>query len=184
MTKTIGYVRRISGESDRDYAQALSRAKLSQCDQIFEDSNADGAQLEFDKAFTELASGDKLVVYKLSHLGHAGSVEGVFKIVYSIRQKGIILLIISAGTDGELDINDNNFSMFKTICDASASMHAENIQEGLEKAKVNGALGRKKKYGQKELDQALQMLSEGLSKKNIAITLGMTRATLDKLLSQ
>lgn len=145
-------------------------------------SVAKRAQLEAVLSFVR--EGDVLVVTKLDRL--ARSVSDLLATVASLDSKGVALRVLSMGGSA-LDTGTPTGRLMLTMLGAVAeferSLMLERQREGIAKAKADGRYKGRAPTAQAKSAKVLRLKAEGVKPSEIAIRLGMGRASVYRVLS-
>jgi DNA invertase Pin-like site-specific DNA recombinase len=177
---TIGYAR-VSTDQQSLAMQIQALEKV--CDQIFEEkisgAKRDRAQLKL--VLDTLKPGDTLVVYKLDRLGR--SLPDLIDIVNELKEKDVSFRSLNEN----IDTSSAMGKCFFHISAAFAEMERDQIRErtlaGLAAAKHLGRVGgRPDKFKSETIELAKELAASSKPRTEIAKSLGMSRATLYRIL--
>jgi DNA invertase Pin-like site-specific DNA recombinase len=177
---TIGYAR-VSTEQQSLLLQKDALEKV--CDQIFEEkeSGAHRDRPQLKVALDCLKSGDTLVIYKLDRLGR--SVRDLMDIVNELKDKGVIFRSLNESIDTSSPAGKCFFHVIAAICEMERDLIRERTKAGLESARRQGRTGgRPDKFNASQIQLAKDLDQQGKPRTEIAKSLGMSRATLYRLL--
>lgn len=136
---------------------------------------------EFNKLLAELKAGDILIVTKLDRL--ARSITQGSELVNQLINKGIKVNILNIGIMDNTPASKLVRNIFLSFAEFERDMIVERTQEGKAIAKTKDGFkeGRPKKYTDKQLDNALSMLTVNggdRSYNEVAELLGISKSTL------
>ena len=140
---------------------------------------------ELDAALEDLQPGDKLVVCKLDRL--ARSVIGLWKIIEVLEQKGCGLRILNFG--GEVvDTRSATGKLILTIFAGFAQFEREMMLErqrpGIAKAQAERKYkGRKRVLEGDDREEVKKLIGAGLNQSEVAKMTGISRGTVQNILS-
>lgn len=143
--------------------------------------NADREQLQLMLAESE--PGDTIFVHDFSRL--ARSTKDLLDIVEDLNKRGIRLVSNKEALDTSTPTGKLLLTMIGAIAEFERTNMLERQREGIAIAKRNGAYkncGRKKAVV--DMDELNSMISQGLTKTEMAIRLGVSRVTLYRMLSE
>ncbi|MDV4144967.1 recombinase family protein [Shimia sp. FJ5] len=144
-----------------------------------------GERPQLDAAIRSLRKGDKLVVTKLDRL--ARSVKHLGELLEKLESKGAGLVILSMGgqqidtstATGKLMLN-----VMSSVAQFEREMMLERQKEGIAKAKKAGKYTGRKPSAMLKKDAVLSLLQSGMSKTKVCEQVGISRASLYRILSQ
>lgn len=136
---------------------------------------------EFNRLLAELKAGDILIVTKLDRL--ARSITQGSELVNQLINKGIKVNILNIGIMDNTPASKLIRNIFLSFAEFERDMIVERTQEGkaIAKTKEGFKEGRPKKYTDKQLDNALSMLTVNGGDKSyteVAELLGISKSTL------
>ena len=152
--------------------------------EIFKDSFT-GTKLDrpnFNVLLSKLQKGDTLMVTKLDRI--ARSVAQGSELIEDLINKGVKVNILNMGIMDNTSTGKLVKNIFLAFAEFERDMIVERTQEGKTVAKANNPNfkeGRPKAYTQKQLDNALSMLTVNGGKssyKEVAELLGISKSTL------
>lgn len=137
---------------------------------------------QFDKLLSELQEGDTLVVTKLDRF--ARTVSQASEIITDLIDKGITVNVLNLGVLSNSSVSTLMRNVLLSFAQFERDMIVERTQEGKAiakaKAEANGEKfieGRPKKYDQKKIDAALDLLKTKSYSEVTNIT-GISKSTL------
>lgn len=147
--------------------------------EVYKDSFT-GTKIErpgFDKLLEKLQQGDTLIVTKLDRI--ARSMTQGSELVTKLISKGIKVNILNIGIMDNTPSSKLIRNIFFSFAEFERDMIVERTQEGkaIAKTKKDFTEGRPKKYTQKQLDNAIDML-DGNSYTEVSEITGMSKSTL------
>jgi DNA invertase Pin-like site-specific DNA recombinase len=177
---TIGYAR-VSTEQQSLLLQKDALEKV--CDQIFEEkeSGARRDRPQLKVTLDCLKKGDTLVVYKLDRLGR--SVKDLIDIVNELKDKGVGFRSLNESIDTGSPAGKCFFHVIAAISEMERDLIRERTKAGLESARRQGRTGgRPDKFNASQIQLAKDLDQQGKARTEIAKLLGMSRATLYRLI--
>ena len=144
-----------------------------------------GDRPQLDAAIRSLREGDKLVVTKLDRL--ARSVKHLGELLEKLERKGAGLVILSMGgqqidtttATGKLMLN-----VMSSVAQFEREMMLERQKEGIAKAKKEGKYTGRKPTAMAKKDAVLSLLQSGMSKAKVCEQVGISRASLYRILEK
>ena len=180
-----GYVRISTKEQSWDLqVDALKKAGC----QIVYCEVARGAQEnrpEWDKLFSELESGDTLVIWKLDRMGR--SLQHLTKIVNELIKRNVDVVSLNDPVDTTTAQGKLMFNMFASLAEFEKDLIRERTMAGLESARARGRQGGRPK-GMSEKAKQVACVAEALYKQKeltsdqISAQLNISKGTLYKYL--
>lgn len=178
----IGYAR-VSTE-DQELSLQVDALKAFGCAKIYTEK-ASGSNLsrpELEKALDNLRSGDTLVVWRLDRLGR--SLPHLIETVGELKEKNVQFASTTENLDTSSEAGQLIFHIFGAIAQFERSLISERTKAGMAAARKKGKrAGRKPAMTPKEAKLATSMLlSDSVTKTEVAKHFGVSRPTLDKAL--
>lgn len=161
----------------------IKQLKDNGAEKIYQDSftGTKTDRLAFNKLLNELKAGDTLMVCKLDRF--ARSMTQGSQLVNELIEKDIKVNILNIGTMDNTPSSKLIRNIFFSFAEFERDMIVERTQEGkaIAKQKEGFKEGRPKKYTDKQLDNALSMLTINggdRSYNEVAELLGISKSTL------
>ena len=178
--QTVGYVRVSSVDQNTD----RQTEQLKHCDKIFTDnvSGKDVERPELQKMLEHIRESDVVEVCSIDRL--ARNNVDLQMLVKAMNAKGVTVKFLKESLTFGHDTESNPISkMMLTMLAAISEFERELIRErqaaGIAIAKENGKYkGRKPKINKNQVEYIKQQLGLGISKSEIANTLGISRQTV------
>jgi DNA invertase Pin-like site-specific DNA recombinase len=182
----IGYARTSTVEQGAGLEAQLRDLKAYGCEEQYQEQvSSVGDRDQLDAAIKSLRSGDKLVVTKLDRL--ARSVRHLGELLETLEARGAGLVILSMGGQ-QVDTTTATGKMMLNVMAAVAQfereMMLERQKEGIEKAKSEGKYTGRKPTAMAKADSVKALLATGMSKTKVCEQVGISRASLYRILSQ
>ncbi|WP_035771664.1 recombinase family protein [Butyrivibrio sp. FCS006] len=132
---------------------------------------------EFDKLLSVIEAGDTLTVTKLDRIARSAS-EGS-RLIKGLIDKGISVNVLNMGKMDNTPTGKLICTIMFAFAEFERDMIVERTQEGRAIARKNPGFheGRPKKYTSKQIDHAIQLLSN-YSYSQVAEMTGISKATL------
>ena len=155
------------------------------CEEVYQEQvSSVGERPQLDAAIKSLRKGDKLVVTKLDRL--ARSVRHLGELLETLEAKGAGLVILSMGgqqIDTTTATGKMMLNVMASVAQFEREMMLERQREGIAKAKAEGKYTGRKPTAMNKSDAALSLLKSGLSKAMVCEQLGISRASLYRILA-
>jgi DNA invertase Pin-like site-specific DNA recombinase len=179
----VGYARVSS--VGQDHASQVDRLREAGASRIFNEkrSGLDRARPELARCLEYLREGDILLVTKLDRL--ARSTADLYKIVTELADNGVAFRVLD---DSAVDTTTRTgklvLGILALIAEFETEIRRERQMEGIARAKAEGRSGgRPKKVTSATEAQILDLRSSGLSIRKIAAEVGLSKATIQRLVS-
>ena len=144
-----------------------------------------GERKELDAAINSLRAGDKLVVTKLDRL--ARSVRHLGDLLEILEAKSAGLVILSMGgqqVDTTTATGKMMLNVMASVAQFEREMMLERQKEGIAKAKKEGKYTGRKPTAMNKADAVLSLLSSGMSKTKVCEHVGISRASLYRIIKE
>lgn len=159
----------------------VQREKLQAegCDAIIEEKFT-GTKMDrpkFNELLNELKTGDTLVVTKLDRL--ARNVKEGIEVVESLFKRGVRVHVLNVGLLEDTTMGRFFLTTMLAVAEMERNMIVERTQEGKAIAKQRDDFkeGRPKKFGKKQIEQAMKLL-ETHSYTQVEDIMGISKSTL------
>lgn len=177
----VGYARVSTGQ--QDHSLQVQRLTDAGADKVFAEkrSGLDGQRPELLRCLEYVRQGDVLLVTKLDRL--ARSTADLYKIVTELERKGVAFKVLD---DSAVDTTSRTgklvMGILALIAEFETSIRRERQMEGIAKAKEEGRTGGRPRQVTDEVrENILRLRSEGLSIRGIAAEVGLSKATIQKI---
>ncbi len=178
----IGYAR--VSTDDQELHLQLDALNETGCDKIYTEKASGKAanRPELEKALDNLREGDIFIVWRLDRLGR--SLPHLIETVNGLKERNIGFVSIAEAIDTSSPAGELIFHIFGAIAQFERSLISERTKAGLAAAKRRGKnVGRKPSMSNKDIKLAASMLlSDSITKTEVAKHFGVSRPTLDKAL--
>lgn len=178
----IGYARVSTDDQKLDLQ--LDALKSAGCEKIFSDhvSGASNLKLGLEEALAYLRPGDTLVVWKLDRLGR--TVKSLVQLVDELKCRNVQFRSLTDSIDTSTSAGKFFFHVMAAMAEMERDLIRERTSAGLAAARARGRMGgRKPKMDSSRLKSAQHLISSGMTPKEVADSLGVSRATLYRGLS-
>jgi len=173
----IGYARVSTPDQHLDLK--VEALKLAGCHKIFDDKIG-GSRVErpgLTNALEMLWAGDSLVVWKLDRLGR--SVKHLVDLVGELHQQGVQFKSLTDSIDTATPAGRFFFHVMASLAEMERELNAERTRAGLEIARQLGRKGgRKRQMTDSKIESAKQLLTNGVTPRDVAKNLGVSVPTL------
>ena len=181
----VGYARTSTLEQDAGLEAQVRDLKSYGCEAIFQEQvSSVGERQELDATIKSLREGDKLVVAKLDRL--ARSVRHLGELLETLDSKGAGLVILSMGgqsVDTTTATGRMMLNVMASVAQFEREMMLERQREGIAKAKAEGKYTGRKPTAMAKAPSVKALLAAGMSKSEVAEQVGISRASLYRILS-
>ena len=185
MAMTVGYARTSTVEQEAGLEAQDRDLRAAGCGKVFAErvtSVAKRAQLE--AALEYVREGDTLAVTKPDRL--ARSVADLLAIIARLEAKGVALRVLSMG-GSEVDTRTPTGKLMLTVLGGIAEFERglmlERQREGIAKAKADGKYRGRVPTAQRQGAEVHRLKAEGVRPVEIARRLGMSRASVYRVLA-
>ena len=178
----IGYARTSTTDQIAGLEAQLRDLSAAGAEKIFSEqvsSIAHRAQLEAAIGFTR--EGDVLVVTKLDRL--ARSITALVQIVEQLEHKKVSLRILNLGIDTSTPTGRLMLTLLGGIGQFEREIMLERQREGIAKAKREGKYRGRAPTALSKSDDVAKLAANGVSKQDIALRLGISRASVYRALA-
>jgi DNA invertase Pin-like site-specific DNA recombinase len=177
----VGYARTSTVEQTaglQDQVDALTRTA---CEKLFtEQTSSIGQRQELLRAIEFVREGDVLIVTKLDRL--ARSVGHLCELVRTLEQKKVALRILDMGLDTATTTGRLMLNLLGSIAQFEREVMLERQRVGIAKAKAEGKYKGRKPTARRKTPEIQRLKEAGLSPSVIARQLGISRASVYRVL--
>ena len=173
----IGYAR--VSTTDQKLEPQVDALKAAGCETVFEDviSGAKADRPGLNEALAFLRKGDTLVVWKLDRMGR--SMKHLVETVTDLGDRGVGFRSLTEGVDTTTSGGTLVFHLFGALAQFERDLIIERTQAGLKAAATRGRKGgRKPVVTPKKLEQAKAHISDGLTVREAAARLKISKTSL------
>lgn len=181
----IGYARSSTVDQVAGLEAQESALLHAGCERVFKEhvSSVDSDRRQLQQALHFVRDGDSLMVTRLDRLSR--SVADLLRIVDRLDQKGVGLCILDFGgssVDTKSATGKLLLTMFGAIADFERSLMLERQRAGIQKAKLDGKYRGRAPTARRQSDAVLKLHSSGVGPTEIASELGISRASVQRIL--
>ncbi len=173
----IGYAR--VSTTNQKLEPQVDALKAAGCETVFEDviSGAKAERPGLNEALAFLRRGDTLVVWKLDRLGR--SMKHLVETVTDLGDRDVGFRSLTEGVDTTTTGGTLVFHLFGALAQFERDLIVERTQAGLKAAVTRGRKGgRKPVVTPKKLEQAKAHISDGLTVREAAARLKVSKTSL------
>jgi len=173
----IGYAR--ISTTEQKLEPQVDALKAAGCETVFEDviSGAKAERPGLNNALAFLRKGDTLLVWKLDRLGR--SMKHLVETVTDLGDRGVVFKSLTEGVDTTTTGGTLVFHLFGALAEFERDLIVERTQAGLKAAATRGRKGgRKPVVTLKKLEQAKAHISDGLTVREAAARLKISKTSL------
>ena len=178
----IGYARTSTLEQKAGLEFQRESLRAQGCEKVWEEQTSSVAVREALRGALDYArEGDTLVVTKLDRL--ARSVRHLGEIVEELEGKGVALRILDLGLDTSNATGKLMLNVLGSVAQFEREMMLERQREGIAKARREGKYKGRKAICDQVSKEARELGNQGMSKRLIAQTLGISERSVYRLLN-
>ena len=156
------------------------------CEEVYQEQvSSVGERPQLDAAIKSLRKGDKLVVTKLDRL--ARSVRHLGELLETLEAKGAGLVILSMGgqqIDTTTATGKMMLNVMASVAQFEREMMLERQKEGIAKAVAEGKYTGRKPTAMAKRDAVMALVKTGMPKTKIAEQVGISPASLYRILAK
>jgi len=186
MTKTnlVGYARTSTTDQKAGLEAQLRDLQQVGCAKIFSEelSSVADKRPQLEAVLEWVREGDILIVTKLDRL--ARSVADLVGITETLRKKGVGLRILAMNLDTSTPTGKLMLNLLGSIAEFERELMLERQREGIAKAKAEGKYAGRQPTARRKAADVMKMKAEGKSANDIVKTLGISRASVFRILSE
>jgi DNA invertase Pin-like site-specific DNA recombinase len=180
---TVAYARVSSGQ--QDHTSQVERLKAAGAGKVLSEkrSGLDKARPELERCLEYVREGDTLLITKLDRL--ARSTSELYRIVQALEAKGVAFRVLD---DPAVDTTSRTgklvMGILALIAEFETEIRRERQMEGIAKAKSEGRTGGRPTLLTPKLREEIKSLrGQGASIRSIAASIGLSKATVQKVTS-
>ena len=179
----LGYAR--VSTKDQDLTVQREALESAGCERIREEKASGKSQNgrpELENLLDFIRDGDILVVTRLDRL--ARSVFDLQDIANKLREKGASLKVLEQPVDTTTSAGRMFYTMLGAFAEFELDIRRERQMEGIAKAKAEGKYKGRKPTARVKLTEMKRLASDGVQKAEIARRVGVSRASVYRLLEE
>lgn len=180
----IGYARTSTTDQKAGLEAQLRDLQAARCTKIFQEqlSSVANERPQLERALEFVREGDVLVVTKLDRL--ARSVADLVAITEKLKAKGVELRILALNLDTSTPTGKLMLNLLGSIAEFERELMLERQREGIAKAKAEGKYKGRAPTARNQADIVLSMKAEGKKVADIQSALGISRASVFRILKE
>ena len=173
----IGYARTSTLEQVAGLEAQTEALRAIGCERLYQEQTSSvGPRSALSEALSYVREGDTLVVTKLDRL--ARSVRHLGELVEMLDRKGVGLRVLDLGLDTSTATGKLMLNVHGSVAQFEREMMLERQREGIAKAKAEGRYKGRKPTARAKAAEVRQLLSEGLTKREVADRLGISERSV------
>lgn len=178
----IGYARTSTDEQKAGLEAQVRELKAYGVQEVYQEQVSSVAErMQLQAALRSLRQGDKLIVTKLDRL--ARSVKHLGDIIEDIEAKKAGLVVLSMSLDTSTATGKLMLNVMSSVAQFEREMMLERQREGIAKAKAEGKYKGRAPTARGKASAVKALLAQGMDKTDIAKHLGISRASLYRILA-
>ena len=180
----IGYARTSTADQKAGLEAQLRDLQQAGCTKVFQEelSSVAATRPQLEAALEWVREGDVFVVTKLDRL--ARSVADLVSITGALRRKGVALRILAMNLDTGTPTGALMVNLLGSIAEFERELMLERQREGIAKAKAEGKYAGRQPTARRKAKEVLRLKAEGKSANDIKDALGISRASVFRILAE
>ena len=180
----IGYERASTIDQQAGLEAQLRDLEKAGCNKVFQEriSSVAARRPQLEAALEWVRDGDTLLVTKLDRL--ARSVADLVSITATLKRKGVDLRILSMNLDTATPTGKLMLNLMGSIAEFERELMLERQREGIAKAKADGKYQGRQPTARRQASEVMRLKSEGKSANDIVRTLGISRASVFRIIAE
>ena len=180
----VGYARTSTTDQKAGLAAQLRDLQAAGCSEIFQEELSSVAAIrpQLDATLKYVRKGDTLVVTKLDRL--ARSVADLVSTQEKLAKKGVGLRILAMNLDTATPTGKLMVNLLGSIAEFERELMLERQREGIAKAKAEGKYTGRQPTARRKAAEVMQLRAEGKSASDIVEALGISRASVFRILAE
>jgi DNA invertase Pin-like site-specific DNA recombinase len=179
----VGYARTSTFDQAAGFEAQVVELTRYGCDRLFQEQVSSVAHREqLDQALSFVRDGDVLVVTKLDRL--ARSVRHLWQLIETLQAKGVGLRILNMALDTNTATGKLMVSLLGAVAEFEREMLLERQRVGIERAKRDGKYRGRKPTARTRISEMRELRAQGLGASAIAQRVGVSRASVYRLLAK
>jgi DNA invertase Pin-like site-specific DNA recombinase len=176
----IGYARTSTLEQKAGLEAQIESLRAIGCEKVYQEQTSSVAVREALRGAMEFSrEGDTLVVTKLDRL--ARSVRHLGEIVDELDSKKVGLKVLDLGLDTTNATGKLMLNVLGAVAQFEREIMLERQREGIAKAKADGRYKGRKPTARMKAEEARELLSAGVTKREVAKRLGISERSMYRL---
>ncbi len=180
----VGYARTSTADQKAGLEAQLRDLGAEGCTKIFSEelSSVAARRPQLEAALDWIREGDTLIVTKLDRL--ARSVPDLVSIMATLNAKSAGLRILSLNLDTDTPTGKLMVNLLASIAEFERELMLERQREGIAKAKAEGKYQGRQPTARRKAAEVHRLRAEGLSANDIRDRLGISRASVFRILTE
>ncbi|WP_018430107.1 recombinase family protein [Hoeflea sp. 108] len=180
----VGYARTSTADQKAGLEAQLRDLEAHGCTKVFREelSSVAAKRPQLEAALEWVREGDTLVVTKLDRL--ARSVADLVEIQGVLAKKGVGLRIMSMSLDTSTPTGKLMVNLLGSIAEFERELMLERQREGIAKAKAEGKYAGRQPTARRKAEEVMKMRAEGKSANDITKALGISRASVFRIVAE
>ena len=180
----VGYARTSTTDQKAGLDAQLRDLEQAGCSKIFQEelSSVAAKRPQLEAALEWVREGDTLVVTRLDRL--ARSVADLVEIQRRLAAKSVGLRILAMNLDTGTPTGKLMVNLLGSIAEFERELMLERQREGIAKAKADGKYTGRQPTARRKADDVLRLRAEGHSAAEIVKALGISRASVFRILAE
>jgi DNA invertase Pin-like site-specific DNA recombinase len=180
----IGYARTSTTDQKAGLDAQLRDLEAAGCTKIFREelSSVAAKRPQLEAALEWVREGDTMVVTKLDRL--ARSVADLVEIQRRLAAKAVGLRILTMNLDTGTPTGKLMVNLLGSIAEFERELMLERQREGIAKAKAEGKYQGRQPTARRKASEVLRLRAEGKSASDIKEALGISRASVFRILAE
>lgn len=180
----VGYARTSTTDQKAGLEAQLRDLERAGCTKVFQEEISSVAikRPQLAAVLEWVREGDMLVVTKLDRL--ARSVADLVAITAALRAKGASLRILAMDLDTSTPNGKLMLNILGSIAEFERELMLERQREGIAKAKAEGKYAGRQPTARAKATEVLRMRTEGKSVSDTVAALGISRASVFRILAE
>lgn len=180
----VGYARTSTTDQKAGLEAQLRDLSAAGCTRVFREelSSVADTRPQLQAALDWVRDGDTLLVTKLDRL--ARSVADLVAVTEALRVKGVGLRILAMNLDTTTPTGKLMLNLLGSIAEFERELMLERQREGIAKAKAEGKYAGRQPTARRQAGEVLRLKAEGKSAGDIVAALGISRASVFRILAE
>lgn len=181
----VGYARTSTSEQVFGLEAQTRDLQKADVEKVFiEQVSSTAVRPKLEAALEFVREGDALVVTRLDRL--ARSTTDLLRIIALLEKKGVGLRVLDFGGGGSIDTQSPSgrllLTMFAAMAEFEIALNRSRSAEGIAKAKLAGKYRGRAPTARRKRNEMAQLKREGFGASEIARRLGVSRASVYRVL--
>jgi len=179
----VGYARTSTTDQKAGLEAQLRDLSAAGCTKVFrEEVSSVATRPQLRAALEWVREGDILIVSKLDRL--ARSVADLVAITETLKRKGVGLRILAMNLDTGTPTGKLMLNLLGSIAEFERELMLERQREGIAKARADGKYAGRQPTARRQTDAVVRLRAEGKSAGDIVKALGISRASVFRILAE